>query len=305
MNLLNLKYFVDIASCGSVSAAARANIVAQQSMSDHLKKLEQYYGTSLFHRTKPLTLTPAGEILLRCAKSVLGTAERAKQDIDALAAAQKSFLGIGLIYNDTPPFLHPLLDRMQQQGRGETRVYDACVRGGTVHDDVELVLAPFPPAPDWEGVQLLQDRFGVVVRADLMDAVYGDRRAAVEQAMRETGDLRLLSELPFMQFTPDLTPDGPPALSDTPDQLELPNVVLRTGNGNLQNSVCRSGQCAIVVVMDYARRAFADRDDLLVFPLSGEQNRCGCSIYFRAGKPLSPQADLFLRLAQEHFRETV
>ena len=301
MNLLNLKYFVDIANHGSVSAAARANIIAQQSMSDHLKKLEQHYGTPLFFRTKPLTLTPAGEILFQAAQEVLTRLERAGQEIRALCPEQESVLGLGLIYSDMPPFLGELLAQLHRQKRSDftVRVHTDCIRTTPFPDDVELILSPFPPAPDWEGISLFEDRVAAVVRADLMDRVYGSRRPAVEQTLQETGDLTLLSELPFLQFTPD----GPTPDVSSPERLHLPNIVLRTGSGELQNSACRSGQCAITVMADYARRAFSDRDDMLIFPLFGPRDSVEFRVYYRAGKPLSPQASAFLRVAREYLRE--
>lgn len=301
MNLLNLKYFVDIANHGGISAAARVNIIAQQSMSDHLKKLEQYYGTPLFFRTKPLTLTPAGEILFHAAQEVLTRLEQAKQDIRAASPQQEAVLGLGLIYSDIPPFLGDLLAQFpKQEGTNFTvRVHSDCIRTTPFPDDVELILSPFSPAPDWESITLFEDRVAAVVRADLMDMVYGSRRAAVEKAVRETGDLTLLSELPFLQFTPD----GPTPDVSSAESLHLPNIVLRTGNGELQNSACRTGQCAITLMVDYARRAFSDRDDILIFPLSGPRDSVEFRVYYRAGKSLSPQASAFLRVAWDYLKE--
>lgn len=300
MNLLNLKYFVDIANHGSVSAAARANIIAQQSMSDHLKKLEQHYGTPLFYRTKPLTLTPAGEILFHAAQEVLTRLEQANQDIRAACPEQEAVLGLGLIYSDIPPFLGELLAQLPQQQNADftVRVHSDCIRSSPLPEDIELILSPFSPAPDWEGISLFEDRVAAVVRADLMDRVYGPRRPIVEQAMRETGDLTLLSELPFLQFTPD----GPTPDVSSAESLHLPNIVLRTGNGELQNSACRSGQCAVTLMVDYARRAFSDRDDILIFPLSGPRDGVEFRIYYRAGKPLSRQASAFLRVARDYLQ---
>ena len=301
MNLLNLKYFVDIANHGSVSAAARANIVAQQSMSDHLKKLEQHYGTPLFFRTKPLTLTPAGEILFRAAQDTLNRLEQAAQDIRALQPEQDAALGLGLIYSDIPPFLGDLLAQLHQQKRSEFTicVYSDCIRSTPLPEDVELILSTFPPAPDWEGISLFQDRVAAVVRADLMDKIYGSRRPAVEQALRETGDLTLLAELPFLHFTPD----GPTPDVSSAESLHLPNIVLRTGNGELQNSACRNGQCAVTLMVDYARRTFSNRDDVLIFPLYGPRDGVDFCIYHRSGKALSPQASFFIRVAKEFLLE--
>ena len=61
MNFLNIKYFIAIAEEESISAAARKLFVSQQSLSEHLKKLENQIGVPLFNRETPLSLTVAGE----------------------------------------------------------------------------------------------------------------------------------------------------------------------------------------------------------------------------------------------------
>lgn len=71
MNFLNLAYFHAIARAGSISGAAKEMYISQQSMSAQLKKLEEHFGTPLFYRTTPLTLTPAGARLLHGAEEIL------------------------------------------------------------------------------------------------------------------------------------------------------------------------------------------------------------------------------------------
>ena len=44
MNFLNIKYFIAIAEEQNISAAARKLYVSQQSLSEHLKKLETEIG---------------------------------------------------------------------------------------------------------------------------------------------------------------------------------------------------------------------------------------------------------------------
>lgn len=50
MNFLNIKYFIAIAEEQNISAAARKLYVSQQSLSEHLKKLETEIGAPLFIR---------------------------------------------------------------------------------------------------------------------------------------------------------------------------------------------------------------------------------------------------------------
>jgi LysR family transcriptional regulator, benzoate and cis,cis-muconate-responsive activator of ben and cat genes len=77
MELRTLRYFVQVAEVGTVSAAAEALHVTQPGLSRQLRQLERQLGTELFDRTGGrLTLSPAGRALLPRAQQVLAEAER-------------------------------------------------------------------------------------------------------------------------------------------------------------------------------------------------------------------------------------
>lgn len=61
-----LKYFVQIAECGSIGSAAESLQLSQPSVSAALRRLEAQLGLQLFLRTrKGVQLTPAGDVLLK------------------------------------------------------------------------------------------------------------------------------------------------------------------------------------------------------------------------------------------------
>jgi DNA-binding transcriptional LysR family regulator len=75
VTLLQLEYFVAAVEHGSFSAAATALHVAQPSLSEQIRRLEDRLGVVLFVRTnRRLVLTDAGHLLPR-ARSVLVAAE--------------------------------------------------------------------------------------------------------------------------------------------------------------------------------------------------------------------------------------
>ena len=53
-SIRQLRYFVEIAECGSFSAAAERLYIAQSALSRQIKELEQQLGTPLFERTARL-----------------------------------------------------------------------------------------------------------------------------------------------------------------------------------------------------------------------------------------------------------
>ncbi|MCI8388334.1 MAG: LysR family transcriptional regulator [Clostridiales bacterium] len=72
MNLLYLKYAVEVAACGSINKAAEKLYIGQPNLSRAIKELETSLGVSIFDRSsKGMEITPDGEVFLGYAKSIL------------------------------------------------------------------------------------------------------------------------------------------------------------------------------------------------------------------------------------------
>lgn len=72
MNLLHLKYAVEIANTLSISQAAKNLYMAQPNLSRAVKDLEEKLGITIFDRTtKGITVTPKGEEFIQYARKIL------------------------------------------------------------------------------------------------------------------------------------------------------------------------------------------------------------------------------------------
>ena len=72
MNLLHMKYALEVAKSGSINKAAEVLMVAAPNVSRSIKELETYFGITIFQRTQNGTkLTPEGEEFINYAKGVL------------------------------------------------------------------------------------------------------------------------------------------------------------------------------------------------------------------------------------------
>ena len=72
MNILHLKYAVEVAKCGSINKAAEALYMNQPNLSKAIKELESSLGITIFERTaKGMNVTPEGEDFLSHAKKIL------------------------------------------------------------------------------------------------------------------------------------------------------------------------------------------------------------------------------------------
>ena len=72
MNILHMKYAVEVAKAGSINKASEALLIAQPNLSRSIKELEADLGITIFDRTaKGMTLTPEGEEFIGYSKSIL------------------------------------------------------------------------------------------------------------------------------------------------------------------------------------------------------------------------------------------
>ena len=72
MNVLHMKYAVEVARAGSINKAAEELYMAQPNLSRCIKELEADLGIAIFERSpKGMTLTPEGEGFIRYARKAL------------------------------------------------------------------------------------------------------------------------------------------------------------------------------------------------------------------------------------------
>ncbi len=72
MNILHMKYAVEVAKAGSINKASEALLVAQPNLSRSIKELEADLGITIFDRTsKGMFLTPEGEEFVSYARKIL------------------------------------------------------------------------------------------------------------------------------------------------------------------------------------------------------------------------------------------
>ena len=96
MNLTQLKYFEAVCMFETVSDAAKYVHIAQPSLSNAIKDLENEFGVALFHRHRHgMTLTKEGKILRDMSKELLAKAEQTEKIMKDIGKERKNIrLGI-------------------------------------------------------------------------------------------------------------------------------------------------------------------------------------------------------------------
>lgn len=92
MNLLHMKYAVEIAETNSINKAADKLYVGQSALSRAIKELEASIGVTLFERSaKGMFLTPDGEIFIRYAKNILKQVDEVEEMFSHGSVSKRHF----------------------------------------------------------------------------------------------------------------------------------------------------------------------------------------------------------------------
>lgn len=116
MNIDHLKTFREIARLGSFSAVAKELGISQPAVSFQIQKLEQELGTRLIDRSqRAITLTSAGQRLLRFAGEVEEHRERLQHDLEEMREDVSGDLNIAASTIPGEYLLPPLLSKFKHQ----------------------------------------------------------------------------------------------------------------------------------------------------------------------------------------------
>lgn len=106
MEIRQLRYFLEIAKTGHLTASAKQLYVTQSTLSHGLRLLEEELGVQLFDRVgRGLKLSEAGTVFRVYAARALQELEAGRMALEGVATLQSGMLTVGII----PTFLHSLV----------------------------------------------------------------------------------------------------------------------------------------------------------------------------------------------------
>jgi DNA-binding transcriptional LysR family regulator len=105
-----LSVFREVATRGSFSEAAVALSFTQPAISQQIARLERQLGTRLLIRdARGVTVTPAGEVLLRHAEAVMEQLRQAEAEVQAVAGVARPRLRVGAFPSAAASIMPPAL----------------------------------------------------------------------------------------------------------------------------------------------------------------------------------------------------
>ena len=296
MNFRTCKYFLTVCEMGTINAAARKLYISQQSLSEHIRKLEKELGVPLFHRDNPLTLTEAGRSFYRTAADIMAALDRLDGDLAAIKGQMPDTLIVGCMDYGTPDFLPALVDLFLKRVPNVLFQAKELSPGEAIPPEIPLLIS----ARELRGYKcenLFSDHLVVCIHDSLLQRQYGaewiERRARLTQ-----GDLYAIRECPFIRH------------KNTPLELlsELvfekndfhPSFLPVSGSTQAMTHLCVSGQGAMITFQGQVQNTPGSPP---AYSIPHVPDRIPTSfICYRPDDELSLPARRFLEITRQYFK---
>lgn len=204
INFLQMKYFAMVAEERSFSAAASRLYVSQQTISAHIAQLEEEVGMPLFERTRPLTITPAGECFLRSVQNHLFINKQMEKELFDMADPTKNVLKIGVSHTYARALLPMLLQEFYTRyPQIDLQIYEMLYERmdeALAAYEVDLAITrPFYGNPNLKLIPLkMADDVFLYAPYKSLENCCGSQAADIIKEMRKQPRLELVAQCPFI-----------------------------------------------------------------------------------------------------------
>ena len=280
MTILTLQYFLTVAEELNVTTAAKKLYITQQTLSAHIKRLEEEYGVALFERKPKFQLTPAGRRVLHYARRIVRLErlmaselvdvanEKAGSLIVACSRVRaKSFLPqIWIEYHKLCPNINIRVMNGYSQDMNEfvrSRKTDLCI---TLHDLPEQGLMKYP---------ILKEQLYFIVSPELFHLYYPEDTAEKFEQFRNKGitwkDIR---NIPLLMLSPYNRIRE--AIDSEFDKMDyIPRVQFETADSETLMTMALSGCGATILfestVFYTSEQLTKELSKVFVFPVAGSE----------------------------------
>lgn len=206
ISFLNLKYFLVLTSELNFNNAAKKLHITQQSLSGHIKKIENDLGISLFEYGPPLKITPAGILLKSYAQDILEKQQNLEDAIWTLKTMMPASITIGTTYARGQYLLPPIIAEFQHRYpltkvtlfEGTTpEVNDALLKG-----KVELSIGyDITNQTNIKSIPLYKDPIHLVISKKILEAHYPNKGYITNLEHNAEFIFDIIKTCPFITMT--------------------------------------------------------------------------------------------------------
>jgi molybdate transport repressor ModE-like protein len=296
LDLRHLVALKAIADEGSFGRAAEKLGYTQSAISQQIATLERIVGLRLVERPggpRPVSLTQAGQVLLRHADAIQARLLAAKADMSALEAGDAGLLRVGTFQSVGARILptllrrfsdsHPGVEVLLRESSDESELLEMVERGEL---DLTFWTLP-PPAGPYESVELLRDPYVLVVPS-----------GSPLSGLKRTPTMKEIGLHPIVGF------NRCSAMDEVESRLAAagrpPNIVFRSDNNGTVQGLVGAG---VGVSVSPLLTVDADDPNVEVVDLQGRIDPRIIGLVWHEDRHASPAAQAFVESAVAVCRE--
>ena len=308
MDVTSLYYFSELAKDLHMTRTANRLFISQQTLSNHIQRLEEYYGVQLFHRKPTLSLTCAGEFVLAFAETVSREELNLKDILSDVEQQERGVLRFGastLRMNACLPAILP--EFSARYPHVEIRITD------TISSKLEpmvldgqldfAVVIPDGGNPKILDYHLMDDQVYLCVANSLLEEYYGQEAAGLKERAIHGANLKEFDRLPFCLLSNRM---GRQVQECFNEARVTPRTYLTSTYTQISTSICfqRLAAC-FASQMNLANQRSQIPEDINIFPLlsQGVPLTQHLSLIRHRDRYLSHYSKLFLELLFQYFAE--
>lgn len=204
----NLKYFLIVAEELNISKAAKRVFITQQSMSTHIKRLEDELHTKLFNRKPHLSLTHEGEMLAETLHQIRILEENLSNRLSSGNQDYKGVLNIGISHsraNILMPKVIPAykkawdnIDVVLQYDNTFENMENRLVRG---YLDMFIGISQISNSDNIEVVSLRDEKLYVVISENMIRKFIISQKPGCTKELKNGVSLSCFKDVPFILNT--------------------------------------------------------------------------------------------------------
>jgi len=309
------KYFEEVAREKSFTKAAKNLYISQQSLSEYIKRMEEYYGVQLFARKPSLHLTHAGELLLEHVSKTLYQEERLLAEFSHISSQQKGKIRVGITPTRAPIFfplifsrfnkLNPLVELSLREDHTSYLVND--LMDGKIDFVIGLEDAGTRQNQMITSTTLFQDKKLYFLVAQSLLQQYGFTQPRIDAALANGVVLSQIQEIPII-----LTPNASKIHTQIAQEyLKLntkPKIVIESSNVLPLMPLCSAGNAGVFMpqtTLRYITENYPGVNNVLAFEVQDVAVNCDIALMHFCNKPISVHFSDFIEVTKNVFAEYV
>jgi DNA-binding transcriptional LysR family regulator len=306
MSFRNLYYFLVVAEELSITRSAERLFISQQTLSEHIAKLEKEYNIKLFNRKRDISLTYAGKCMVDSVSRILAIEREMKNRFEDIRQEKGGEISIGLSVSRSQtllPLAIPKFTQMYPNADLHVEIQSNSILKKHLFDGTVDIAVGFYDNFDTaqiHSIALPVERLCLAVPDRMLRLVFGENTQAMIPVLKAGADINHFASLPFLMIREGTW------LRQKIDRLLyknciLPNIKMELDTAEILCQLSSQGMGITFLAEQLIRnneKLFDERgaDTLHLFPICDPDTDCRLAIGYNRNQYLSSLAMSLIEL---------